>query len=88
MTDERKRNNVKRVLLLALACAFILAGCTTYYTITDPATDKVHYTTEYDKDPGGATFTDSKTGAEMTIQNPEIKEVSRKTYSQGIVNDD
>jgi hypothetical protein len=61
----------------------LAAGCTTHYQITDPATGSVYYTTSVNKKAGGAVeFQDAKTGADVTIQNSEITEISAEEYQR------
>lgn len=76
----------KRVTVWIL-CGMIavLAGCTTYYRVSDPAGSKEYYTTKIDKTKAGAiTFKDEKTGAEVTLQSSEIKEISEDEYSVAV----
>ncbi|MGI9290279.1 MAG: hypothetical protein ACR2QG_03260 [Gammaproteobacteria bacterium] len=70
--------------ILALGVLATLAACTTYYEVKDPTTDKVYYTKDLDIDKGVATLTDSNTGAQVTIQNSEVKEVSKDTYRENV----
>ena len=69
---------------IALGALATLAACTTYYEVTDPTTDKVYYTTDLDVDDGVATLTDANSGAQVTIQNSEVKEVSKDTYKENV----
>ena len=64
--------------------ALAMVACTTYYEVKDPTTDKVYYTTDLDVDKGVATLTDDNTGAQVTIQNSEVKEVSKDTYKENV----
>lgn len=67
--------------LIALGALATLAACTTYYEVTDPTTSKVYYSTEIDRGRAGSvTLTDTGSGAEVTLQNSEIKEVSKDVY--------
>ena len=60
------------------------AGCTTYYRVSDQATGRVYYTTEYDRTNSGAVvFEDSKTRSKVTLQSSEVNEVSRSDYEAG-----
>ena len=60
-----------------LGIGFLLlfaAGCSSYYRITDQATGRIYYTTDYDRrDNGGVVFEDAKSSAQVTsavIGNP------------------
>ena len=64
-----------------LLMLLLVAGCTTYYRITDQSTRREYYTTDYDRTESGAVrFYDDKTRANVTLQSSEIVEVSRDTY--------
>ena len=68
--------------VLALSVLATLAGCTTYYEVTDPTTDKVYYSTKIDQGrEGSVSLTDAGSGANVTIQNSEVKEVSKDVYN-------
>lgn len=70
-------------LSLCLLLLF-LAGCTTYYRVSDQATGRVYYTTEYDRtDSGAILFEDAKTRSKVTLQSSEISEVSRSDFEAG-----
>jgi len=71
-----------RLVSLAVSCLMLLAilGCGSYYKITDPTSKNVYYSKDFEKTKmGGLSFKDAKTGAIVTIQNSEIKEISRNT---------
>jgi len=71
----------KVVLTVILGLAAMAIGCASYYVVTDPKTGKQYYTTEWDTARGGTTrFTDAKSGAIVTIQESEIREVSEKEF--------
>jgi hypothetical protein len=72
-----------RVLKIFVGCFILLfaTGCTTYYRITDQATGRAYYTTDYDRtDSGGVKFEDARTHATVTLQSSEITEVSRSEF--------
>lgn len=73
---------MKKAVLAIGACAIFaaLSGCTTYYRITDPGTEKAYFTTKYEKEDGAIEFKDAKSGALVTIQNAEISEISSDEY--------
>lgn len=67
--------------LIAVSALAILAGCTTYYEVKDPTTGKAYYTTDLDKGRDGAvTLIDEGSEAEVTIQNSEIREISKDEF--------
>ena len=65
-------------------CGFmmVMAGCTTYYRVTDPASGKEYYTTNVkDKGRSGAVkITDDKSGNSVTLQSSEVREISEDEY--------
>lgn len=73
---------MKKAVLAIGACAIFaaLSGCTTYYRITDPSTEKSYFTTKYEKEGGAIEFTDAKSGSMVNIQNAEISEISSDEY--------
>ena len=77
---------LKRAMLLGVsALTFTLAGCTTYYKISDPAGTKEYYTTDVDTTKAGAIrFTDEKTQAEVTLQSSEVKKISHEEFEAAL----
>jgi hypothetical protein len=76
-----------RLVSLAASCLIFMAvaGCGSYYKITDPTSKNVYYAKDYEKTKlGGLSFKDAKTGAIVTIQNSEIKEISRDTFDEEV----
>jgi hypothetical protein len=60
------------------------SACTTYYRVTDQASGRTYYTTEYDRmDSGAIVFEDAKTRTKVTLQSSEISEVSRSDFDVG-----
>ena len=70
------------------ACLLVLlfvAGCTTYYRVTDQSTRKAYYTTDIDRRGSGAVqFYDVKSRANVTLQSSEIIEIAREAFDSGI----
>jgi len=70
-----------------LGICFLLlfaAGCTTYYRISDQATGRTYYTTDYDlTDSGAVVFEDAKSLSKVTLQSSEVSKVSRKDFEVG-----
>jgi hypothetical protein len=58
---------------------------TVYWMVTDPTTKKVYYTEEVKTTQGGAAkFKDAKTGSEVTLQNSEVKEISKDEFKAAL----
>jgi hypothetical protein len=71
----------KAVLLSVFGLALVTGGCTSYYSVSDPKTGKQYYTTEWHTGRGGTTrFVDARTGALVTIQESEIREINEKDF--------
>lgn len=63
----------------------VLAGCTTYYQVNDPAGSRMYYTTDIDKTKAGAiTFKDEKSGGTITLQSSEVKEISEEEFNAAV----
>lgn len=71
----------KVALTVIFGLATLAMGCASYYVVTDPKTGKHYYTTDWETARGGTTrFTDAKSGAIITIQESEIREISEKEF--------
>lgn len=69
------------VFLAAVSMVFVLTSCGKYYMVTDPSTDKTYYTKKIKSQKGGAVqFEDGKSGSDITIQNSEVKQISKDEY--------
>jgi hypothetical protein len=75
-----------RIAIVSLiVLIFAAVGCGSYYIVKDPASGKSYYTTDVKQLKGGAVkLKDEKTGAEITLQSSEVKEVSSKEYKAGL----
>ena len=61
-----------------------MGDCTKYYQVTDPTTGKVYYTSKLDTLPGGATsLRDARTGDQVSVQNSDVKEISKEEFESG-----
>jgi hypothetical protein len=63
-----------------------IAGCTTYYKVSDPASGHSYYTKKV-KERGGSgaiKFEDEKTKSTVTLQSSEIKEISKDEFEAGV----
>ncbi|MEM1183544.1 MAG: hypothetical protein AAGI53_00935 [Planctomycetota bacterium] len=74
-----------RVVGLGLAAGvLLLAGCTTYYKVTDPASGRSYYTTskslEKAKASGAIEFEDDATGKLIVLSASEREEISKHDY--------
>jgi len=71
-----------------LPCATVLAlslsGCGNYYMVRAPAGHTDYYTTEIDAaGMGGAIkFKDARSGAVVTLQSSEVKEISKDEFAK------
>jgi hypothetical protein len=73
-------------LIASLCVGLLVVGCASYYKVTDPQTGKEYYTQEIDNVKGGAVqLMDARTGSTVTIQNSEVKEISKDEYKAGLV---
>ena len=71
-------------LAACLMCLVFLAGCGSYYKVTDPASKSVYYTENVEQLKSGAVkFKDAKTGSEITLQSSEVKEIESKEFKEG-----
>jgi len=75
---------MKGMKTLLCAAVVFAGGCTSYYKVTDPTTNRTYYTTELKKGShGSATLKDARTGNEVTIQNSEIDPITKEEYETG-----
>ncbi len=75
-----------RCLILG-SCVMVaaLAGCTTYYKVTDPASGHEYYTTKVKERSGGTIkFEDEKTGSHVTLQSSQVKEIPEEEYRAAV----
>jgi len=72
-------------LCTVVALAAVTAGCSHYYKVNDPAGSKEYYTTKVDESVGGAIkIKDEKTGATVTLQSSEVKEISEEEFEKAV----
>ena len=77
----------KKILTTLLAIFFLsgIVGCGGYYMVKDPNSGNIYYTNSIDKEKGGAIkFKDAKTDTSVTIQNSEVKKISKKEYKSAL----
>jgi hypothetical protein len=82
--NRAMRTSMKEMLagvLFAMACA---TGCATYYQVHDPTTGKDYYTTDLRQmDSGATTLKDARTGNEVSVQNSEVKKITKEEFEAG-----
>ena len=63
----------------------VFSGCASHYAVKDPQTGTVYHTRDIERQRGGAViFEDAKSKSEVTIQNSEVKKVSKSEYKSAI----
>ncbi len=72
-------------LVASLCVCFLIAGCGAYYKVTDHQSGKVYFTQDVDRATGGAVkLKDDRSGSTVTLQNSEVKEISKDEYKAGL----
>src|SRR5512134_1369069 len=80
-----KRSVKYGLLIVSLCVGQLVAGCVSYYKVTDPQSGKEFYTQKVDTLSGGAVkVLDARSGSVVTLQNSQVKEISEKEYKAGI----
>ncbi len=63
----------------------VMAGCTSYYRVSDPGGSKEYYTTDINKSKSGSiSFKDAKSGSSVTLQASDVKEISEEEFDAGV----
>jgi hypothetical protein len=81
---------MKLIKSIGWGVAVLLAGslvtaCASYYRVVEPQSGRTYYTQDVEQDRSGAVkFKDAGSGAVVTIQNSEVKEVSGKEFDAGL----
>jgi hypothetical protein len=80
---------MKKDLIVGVAvCGLIvgMAGCSSHYRVTDPASGKTYYTTKINEAgrAGAVKIKDEKTGSTVTLQSSEVKEISAEEFEAGL----
>lgn len=72
--------------LVLCGLTIAVAGCSSYYRVTDPASGKNYYTKKVDNAgrAGAVKIKDEKTGSTVTLQSSEVKEISEEEYEAGL----
>lgn len=75
---------MKKCFVILIFC-FFAVGCTKYYKITDPTTEKIYYTTKIKKKGSGAiNIEDKRTGNKVTLQSSEIEKITKNQFNLGV----
>jgi uncharacterized protein YceK len=69
---------------LVVIAAVLLAGCASYYRVTDPGSGRAYYTEKVERKNGTIMFKDAKTGAEVTMTSSVVLEVPKAEFEKGI----
>jgi len=69
-----------------MVLAFLTAGCSSYYRVTDPGSGKTYYTNEVEDAgrAGAVKFKDAKSGSKVTLQSSDVKEISEEEFDAGL----
>ena len=63
----------------------VVTACAHYYKVHDPAGSKEYYTTDVDEAKSGAIkIKDENTGAIVTLQSSEVKEISEEEFKAAV----
>jgi hypothetical protein len=84
--ERRREMRSGRIGMFAVAgFLFLTAGCMHYYKVSDPAGHKEYYTTEVETTSSGAIkIKDEKSGANVTLQSSEVKEISGEEFDKAV----
>jgi uncharacterized protein YceK len=76
-----KIETLMRISMIAMVA--ILAGCASYYKVTDTTSGRTYYTEGVEQERAGAVkFKDAKTGAQVTLPSTEVIEVSSDEFEK------
>ncbi|MBW2602742.1 MAG: hypothetical protein JRE28_00300 [Deltaproteobacteria bacterium] len=76
-----------KVLAILMVTFFLIGtvGCGGYYMVKDPASGNAYYTKKIKEERGGAVkFKDEKTETSVTLQNSEVKQISKKEFKSAL----
>jgi hypothetical protein len=60
--------------------SLMMAGCSHYYRVTEPASGRVYYTTDIDERSGTVKFKDDRTRSTVILHSAEVSEMSEDEY--------
>ena len=64
-----------------LVCVLFGSGCANYYKVRDPQSGRVYYTQDLkQRTSGTVTLKDGKSGDEVSVQNSEVKKITKDQY--------
>lgn len=68
-----------------MAATCLLAGCQ-HYQVSDPTTGRTYYTKHAKRalSSGEVVFADGKTGEVLTLQNTQLKQISREEFERAV----
>ena len=70
---------------IILILCFIAFGCTKYYKVTDPTSDKTYYTNKIKQRGSGAIkIEDERTGNKVTLQSSEIEKITENQFNRAL----
>jgi hypothetical protein len=80
---------MKTYLIVSLVLSGLIitvAGCSSHYRVTDPASGRTYYTTKVNDAgrAGAVKIKDDRTGSTVTLQSSEVKEISEEEYEAGL----
>ncbi|MHC4131075.1 MAG: hypothetical protein ACYSSP_12130 [Planctomycetota bacterium] len=76
----------KAVVIIVLL--MLMAGCTSYYKVTDLNSGKDYYTNDIKyKGSGAVDFKDAKTGSRVVLPSSEIHEIEKEEFNHGKYSD-
>jgi hypothetical protein len=85
MKGEIAMNTKTMSAWMAAVAMVVTAGCSHYYKVNDPAGNKEYYTKDIDSSRSGAIkIKDEKTGAHVTLQSSEVKEISEEEFNAAL----
>jgi hypothetical protein len=71
-----------------IAFLLVASGCSSskFYRVTDPASSKSYYTPRVSKEKktGVVSFIDASTGVQVALTRPEVKQISREQFNDGV----
>ena len=77
----------KSILSMCMVAVMVLlvAGCSHYYKVNDPAGNKEYYTKDIDTTrTGSIKIKDAKSGSVVTLQSSEVKEISEDEFEAAV----
>ncbi len=74
---------MKKLYLVILGLVF-LAGCGGVWMVTDPVSKNVYYTEAIVESRGGIRFIDAKTGDDVTLQNSQVRKITKDEFNAAV----